>query len=75
MTVGVFTVTGHKGATFTVNVTGATTFLEQGIGVTVFAKGTVTGTTVARRTSRSAKARHQEEHYHERRNPLLRRTA
>ena len=73
-TAGVFTVTGHKGATFTVNVTGATTFLEQGmtgasfvnvcVGVTVFAKGTVTGTTVDATNVAIAKARHQEEHHH-----------
>jgi hypothetical protein len=73
-TAGVFTVTGHKGATFTVNVTGATTFLEQGmtgasfvnvcVGVTVFVKGTVTGTTVDATTVAIAKARHKEEHHH-----------
>jgi hypothetical protein len=74
MTAGLFTVTGHKGATFTVNVTGATTFVERGmagasfatvcVGVTVFAKGTVTGTTVDATNVAIAKARHEEAHHH-----------
>ena len=54
---GVFTLTGHEGKTFTVNVDPTTPFLEAGVtdptfanvcvGGFVLAKGTVTDTTVA----------------------------
>ena len=54
---GAFTLTAHKGQTFTVNVDPSTVFSDKGVtgpsfanvcvGELVFAKGTVTGTTVA----------------------------
>ena len=73
-TAGLFTLTGREGATFTVNVTGATTFVEKGmtgasfatvcVGLTVFAEGTVTGTTVDATNVAIVKARHDEVHHH-----------